>query len=50
MLGADDGAMTAVRLTRLPQCYRAEKDRWQELYFLNPTPTPAPIFELPTHP
>jgi hypothetical protein len=48
MLGADDGAMTAVRLTRLPQCYRAEKDRWQELYFLNPNPTPAPIFELPT--
>lgn len=48
MLGADDGAMTAVRLTRLPQCYRAEKDRWQELYFLNPNPTPTPIFELPT--
>ena len=50
ILGADDGAMTAVRLTRLPQCYRAEKDRWQELYFLNPNPTETPICELPTQP
>jgi len=49
-LGADDGAMTAVRLTRLPQCYRAEKDRWQELYFLNPNPTETPIHQLPTQP
>jgi hypothetical protein len=48
ILGADDGAMTAVRLTRLPQCYRAEKDRWQELYFLNPNPSATPICELPT--
>ena len=47
-LGADDGAMTAVRLTRLPQCYRAEKDRWQELYYLNPTADETPISELPT--
>ena len=50
ILGADDGAMTAVRLTRLPQCYRAEKDRWQELYFLNPNPSATPICELPTQP
>ena len=50
ILGADDSAMTAVRLTRLPQCYRAEKDRWQELYFLNPNPTETPICELPTQP
>lgn len=50
ILGADDGAMSAVRLTRLPQCYRAEKDRWQELYFLNPSPTATPICELPTQP
>jgi len=48
ILGADDSAMTAVRLTRLPQCYRAEKDRWQELYFLNPNPAATPICELPT--
>lgn len=47
-LGADDGAMTAVRLTRLPQCYRAEKDRWQSLYYLNPTADETPICELPT--
>ena len=47
-LGADDAAMTAVRLTRLPQCFRAEKDRWQELYFLNPTADETPISELPT--
>jgi hypothetical protein len=48
ILGADDSAMTAIRLTRLPQCYRAEKDRWQELYFLTPNPTATPICELPT--
>jgi|GEM_PF-3235566 len=48
ILGADDSAMTAVRLTRLPQCYRAEKDRWQELYFLNPNPAATPICEFPT--
>ena len=47
-LGADDSAMTAVRLTRLPQCYRAEKERWQELYYLNPTADETPISELPT--
>ena len=47
-LGADKGAMTAVRLTRLPQCYRAEKDRWQELYYLNPKADETPISELPT--
>jgi hypothetical protein len=47
-LGADDSAMTAVRLTRLPQCFRAEKDRWQELYYLNPTADETPIAELPT--
>jgi hypothetical protein len=50
ILGADDSAMSAVRLTRLPQCYRAEKDRWQELYFLNPNPAATPICELPTQP
>jgi len=47
-LGADDSAMTAVRLTRLPQCYRAEKARWQELFYLNPTADETPISELPT--
>jgi len=47
-LGADDAAMTAVRLTRLPQCYRAEKDRWQELLYLNPGADETPIAQLPT--
>jgi len=33
-VGADRGAMTAVRLTRLPGCYRG--DSLQELLYLNP--------------
>jgi len=35
-LGADAGALSAVRLTRLPGCYRGSK--LQELIFLNPDP------------
>lgn len=46
-LGADPGAITAVRLTRLPGCYRAEKGQWQELLFLNPTAIGKPICTLP---
>jgi hypothetical protein len=46
-LGADDSAMTAVRLTRLPQCFRAEKDSWQTLYYLNPMADETPIAQLP---
>lgn len=42
-LGADDGALTAVRLTRLPGCYRGE--RRQELLFLNPSADGTPIFQ-----
>ena len=41
-LGADPGALTAVRLTRLPNCYRGE--RLQELLYLDPTPTDDPIW------
>jgi hypothetical protein len=41
-LGADPGALTAVRLTRLPNCYRGE--RFQELLYLDPTPTDDPIW------
>lgn len=44
-LGADDCAMTAVRLTRLPQCFRAETQRWQELFYLNPKADGTPICE-----
>jgi hypothetical protein len=46
-LGADDAAMTAVRLTRLPQCYRGKTERWQELYYLNPAADETPIAQLP---
>jgi hypothetical protein len=41
-LGADSGALTAVRLTRLPNCYRGE--RLQELLYLDPRPTGEPIW------
>jgi hypothetical protein len=41
-LGADVGALTAVRLTRLPNCYRGE--RLQELLYLNPDPREDPIW------
>jgi len=40
-LGADLGAMTAVRLSRLPQAWRG--DRCQELLFLDPEPDGVPI-------
>jgi hypothetical protein len=40
------GSLTALRLSRLPGCRREEKNAWQELYFLNPTPLPRPICEL----
>lgn len=45
-LGADKGALSAVRLTRLPGCWRGA--RKQELIYLNPKPEPGgvPICEL----
>ena len=42
-LGADDGALTAVRLTRLPGAYRG--DQRQELLYLNPAADGTPILE-----
>jgi hypothetical protein len=42
-LGADPGALTAVRLTRLANCYRGE--RLQELLYLNPNPSGQPIWK-----
>lgn len=42
-LGADDGALSAVRLTRLPGCYRG--DRRQELFYLNPDADGTPILQ-----
>lgn len=40
-LGADPGALSAVRLTRLPQAMRGE--RIQRLLYLNPAPDGTPI-------
>jgi hypothetical protein len=42
-LGADLGALTAVRLTRLPNCYRGEA--LQELLYLDPNPQGGPIWQ-----
>lgn len=47
LLGADKNALTAVRLTRLPGSYRAEKAQWQELLYLNPHADGTPICQLP---
>jgi hypothetical protein len=46
-LGADPSAMTTVRLTRLPFCFRRENNEWQRLLFLNPAPTSNPICHMP---
>ena len=37
-MGADPKALTAVRLTRLPQKWRPEKGALQKLIYVNPTP------------
>jgi hypothetical protein len=42
-LGADDGALSAVRLTRLPGCYRG--DCRQELLYFNPAADHTSIYE-----
>lgn len=47
MLGADDAAMRAVQLSRLPQCFRAETGKWQRLLYLNGAPDGTPIIEQP---
>ena len=41
-LGACDGSLSAVRLTRLPGCYRGQN--LQELLYLNPDADGTPIF------
>jgi hypothetical protein len=43
-LGADEAAMTGVRLSRLPGALRGLQQ--QELLYLNPQPSPEPIFKL----
>lgn len=47
ILGADDKALSAVRLSRLACCERAEKGAMQTLLYLNPRPTRTPICDLP---
>ena len=42
-LGADPGAMTAVRLSRLPFCRRGNK--WQRLLFFDPVPRAVSIID-----
>jgi hypothetical protein len=42
-VGADQGAMSAVRLTRLPNCTRGETGQVQKLLYLNPDPDGEPI-------
>jgi hypothetical protein len=37
-VGADPGAMTGVRLSRLPGQWRAEKGMWQRLLYVNALP------------
>jgi hypothetical protein len=46
-LGADDDALTALRLTRLGNCFRTDKNGWQRLLYLNDEPAPCPIADLP---
>ena len=42
-VGADGQALTAIRLTRLPGCYRG--DSLQQLLYLNPSASSKPIFQ-----
>jgi hypothetical protein len=44
VLGADPKALTAVRLSRLPQCWRGATGRLQELMYLNPEPENKPLW------
>jgi hypothetical protein len=47
LLGADPGCLSAVRLTRLPQCWRPEKGGFQRLLYLCPNPPLAPLIDFP---
>ena len=44
-LGADPGALSAIRLSRLPQAMRGE--HCQRLLYLNPQPSGCPICKQP---
>ena len=47
VLGADPACLTAVRLTRLPQCWRPHKNGFQQLLYLCPDPPLARLVDLP---
>ena len=47
VLGADPGCLSAVRLTRLPGCWRPEKNGFQKLLYLCPNPPAASLLDLP---
>jgi hypothetical protein len=47
ILGADPGSLTAVRLTRLPNCKREETGKLQRLLYLDPEPDGEPIRQKP---
>lgn len=45
-LGADGGALSGVRLSRLPGCLREEKGRVQDLLYLDPAPRWGRLLDL----
>ncbi|HEY5233671.1 MAG TPA: hypothetical protein VIK35_09075 [Verrucomicrobiae bacterium] len=47
LLGADAACLSAVRLTRLPGCWRPNKNGFQRLLYLCPNPSATPLIELP---
>jgi hypothetical protein len=47
LLGADPGCMSAVRLTRLPGCFREDKGKAQKLLYIQPRPDARPISKRP---
>lgn len=46
-LGVDPAAMRVSQLSRLPQCLRTDKGRWQKLLYLDPEPDGVPIIQKP---
>jgi len=46
-LGADPAALSAVRLTRLPNCMRGENGTLQQLFYLDDAPDDTPICRKP---
>ena len=47
ILGADENALTAVRMSRLPQCEQLSKGGVSKLLYFNPTPPETPLADMP---